>query len=98
MFSLQQNDCFVFPNADVGFDPSAIDLTDKENYAFISPHIFKVQSLSKGDYRFRHHYDANKDENTKLKNLTWKRIRNPNALKGVIKIRITKTGHIELAE
>ena len=98
LFSLQQNDCFVFPNADVGFDPSAIDLTDKENYAFISPHIFKVQSLSKGDYRFRHHYDANKDENTKLKNLTWKRIRNPNALKGVIKIRITKTGHIELAE
>lgn len=44
MFSLQQNDCFVFP--DKGFDPLAIDLTARENYALISPHIFKVQTIS----------------------------------------------------
>jgi len=96
LFSLQQNDCFVFP--DVDFDPLSIDLTAQGNYASISPHIFKVQSISKGDYRFRHHYDASKDFNSKLKNLTWKRIRTLNDLKGVVKIRITKTGRIEYAK
>ena len=96
LFSLQQNDCFVFP--DEGFNPSEIDLTARENYALISPHIFKVQTLSKGDYRFRHHYDATKDYNSSLKNLTWKRIRTLNDLKGLVKIRITKTGRIKYAE
>lgn len=96
LFSLQQNDCFLFP--DKGFDPLAIDLTVKDNYALISPHIFKVQTISKGDYRFRHHYDASKDFNSNLKNLTWKRIRTLNDLKDIVKIRITKTGHIEYAE
>ena len=96
LFSLQQNDCFVFP--DEGFSPSEIDLTARENYALISSHVFKVQSISKSDYLFRHHYDATKDCNSNLKNMTWKRIRTPNGLKGIIKIRITKTGHIEYAE
>lgn len=96
LFSLQQNDCFVFP--DEGFNPSEIDLTARENYALISPQIFKVQSISKDDYLFRHHYDATKVCNSDLKNMTWKRIRTPNGLKGIIKIRITKTGHIEYAE
>lgn len=96
MFSLQQNDCFVFP--DKGFDPLAIDLTARENYALISPHIFKVQTISKGDYRFRHHHDATKDFNSRLKNLTWKRIRTLNGLKGIVKIQITKTGRIEYVE
>ncbi len=96
LFSLQQNDCFVF--SDVDFDPLSIDLTARDNYALISPHIFKVQSISKGDYRFRHHYDATKDTNSNLKNVTWKRVRNPNGLKGVVKIRITKIGRIEYAE
>lgn len=100
LFSLQRNESVVFPNKEIGFDPSAIDLTTKENYALISPHIFEVQAVSKRDYRFRHQYDATdkKNETINLKNMTWKRIRNPNDLKGVIKIRITKTGHIELAE
>lgn len=96
LFSLQQNDCFVFP--DKGFDPLVIDLTSKDNYALISPHIFKVQTISKGDYRFRHHYDASKDFNSNLKNLTWKRIRTFNDLKGIVKIRITKIGRIEYVE
>lgn len=98
LFSLQKNDCFVFP--DTGFDPSAIDLTSSDNYALISPHIFRVQSLSKGDYRFRHHYDATatKDFKSGLKNITWKRIRTPNDLKNIVKIRITNTGHIEYVE
>lgn len=98
LYSLQQNDCFVFPDADTGFDPSAIDLTARENYALISPHIFKVQTLSKGDYRFRHHYDATKNFNSRLKNLTWKRIRTLSDLRGLVKIRITNTGRIEYVE
>lgn len=98
LFSLQQNDCFVFPDEASGFNPADIDLTAKENYALISPHLFKVQSISEGDYRFRHQYDATKNDNAKLKNMTWKRVRNPNGLKGIVKVRITKIGHIEYAE
>lgn len=98
LFSLQLNDCFVFPDEASGFNPANIDLTAKENYALISPYLFKVQSISEGDYRFRHQYDATKNDNAKLKNMTWKRIRNPNGLKGVVKVRITKIGHIEYAE
>lgn len=100
LFSLQRNESVVFPDEKTGFDPSAIDLTAKENYAVISPHIFKVQAVSKRDYHFRHQYDATdkKKEDTNLKNLTWKRIRNPNGLKGIVKIRISKTGHIEYSE
>lgn len=98
LFSLQQNDCFVFPDEASGFNPADIDLTAKENYALISPHLFKVQSISEGDYRFRHQYDATKNDNVKLKNMSWKRVRNPNGLKGVVKVWITKIGHIEYAE
>lgn len=98
LFSLQRNDCFVFPDEATGFYPSEIDLTAKENYALISPHLFKVQSISEGDYRFRHQYDATKNDNVKLKNMTWKRIRVINDLKGVVKVRITKIGHIKYAE
>jgi CRISPR-associated endonuclease Csn1 len=98
LFSLQMNDCFVFPDESTSFNPADIDLTAKENYALISPHLFKVQSISEGDYRFRHQYDATKNDNAKLKNMTWKRVRNPNGLKGVVKVRITKIGHIEYTE
>ena len=98
LFSLQQNDCFVFPDEATGFNPADIDLTAKDNYALISPHLFKVQAISEGDYRFRHQYDATKNNNAKLKNMTWKRIRVINDLKGAVKVRITKIGHIEYAE
>ena len=98
LFSLQRNDCFVFPDKTTGFNPADIDLTAKENYALISPHLFKVQAISEGDYRFRHQYDATKNDNVKLKNMTWKRIRVINDLKGVVKVRITKIGHIEYTE
>jgi CRISPR-associated endonuclease Csn1 len=98
LFSVQQNDCFVFPDEASGFNPADIDLTAKENYALISPHLFKVQSISEGDYRFRHQYDASKNNDVRLKNMTWKRIRALNDLKGVVKVRITKTGHIEYVQ
>ena len=98
LFSLQQNDCFVFPDEATGFNPADIDLTAKDNYALISAHLFKVQAISEGDYRFRHQYDATKNNNAKLKNMTWKRIRVINDLKGAVKVRITKIGHIEYAE
>lgn len=98
LFSLQRNECFVFPDEEAGFNPSLIDLTSRANYALVSPHLFKVQTISEGDYRFRHHYDATKATNLSLKNVTWKRVRNPNGLKGVVKVRITKTGNIELTE
>jgi len=75
LFSIKQNEYFVFPNEQTGFNPKEIDLLDEKNYALISPNLFRVQKFSKveygnssvRDYVFRHHLETvvqrkNKDE------------------------------------
>ena len=46
LFSMKQNEYFVFPNEKTGFNPKEIDLLDVENYGLISPNLFRVQKLS----------------------------------------------------
>src|SRR5690606_40261867 len=66
LFTMKQNEMFVFPNAEAGFDPAAIDLGAPANAARIAPHLFRVQSLSRSeygnnvirDYQFRHHLES----------------------------------------
>ena len=55
LFSMKQNEYFVFPNEKTGFDPKEIDLLNPENYALISPNLFRVQKIASKDYVFRHH-------------------------------------------
>lgn len=94
LFTMKRNEYFVFPNRETGFDPREYDLMNPENYALISPNLFIVKSLSKKDYRFRHHLETNDNSNNSLKDITWKRIRTLNDLKGIVKVRINHIGRI----
>ena len=93
-YTLKKNEYFVFPNEKENFIPSEINLIDPSNYCLISPYLYKVRSISSNDYRFTHHLETTINNDVKLKNVTWKRIRNANGLKGVVKVYINHIGQI----
>ncbi len=88
-FTMKQNEMFVFPASD--FDPSEIDLTDPENAILISKNLFRVQKLSTNYYTFRHHLETSVTNDL---DFTYRRIRTPNGLKGIIKVRVNHIGKI----
>lgn len=92
LFTMKQNEYFVFPDENSGFNPKDIDLTNPKNYSSISPHLFRVQKLATGDYFFRHHLETNVENNNNLKGITWKRC----SLKGLIGITKVRVNHIGL--
>lgn len=94
VFSMKINEMFVFPNKETGFDPSEINLLDPGNSAAISPNLFRVQKLSSHAYYFRHHLETNIAEESTLKDVTWKRIKSLNSLRGTVKVRINNIGQI----
>ena len=94
LFTLKQNEYFVFPNPATGFDPTQIDLTDPHNYPLISPNLFRVQKMSSKYYVFRHHLETNVEDTPSLREITWKRIHNTNGLKGIVKVRVNHLGQI----
>lgn len=94
LFTMKINEMFVFPNEKTGFDPSKIDLLDLQNYAQISPNLFRVQKLSTKNYVFRHHQETTVNEDKELRDITWKRIQTINNLKGSIKVRVNHIGQI----
>lgn len=92
LFSMKKNEMFVFPDGD--FVPEEVDLKDPRNYEKISPHLFRVQSVSKKDYSFRHHLEAKDEDIKELQGVTWKRIKAIDKLQGVVKVRIDHLGNI----
>lgn len=94
LFTMKQNEYFVFPNPATGFDPHEIDLRNPENYALISPNLFRVQKLASKYYVFRHHQETTVADNKDLRDITWKRITHVNGLKGVVKVRVNHIGQI----
>ena len=94
LFTLKQNEYFVFPNPETGFNPLDYDLTDPKNYAEISPNLYRVQKIATGDYYFRLHLETTVEDNKALYGITWKRIRNASALEGLVKVRINNLGRI----
>ncbi len=94
LFSMKINEMFVFPNAETGFDPHAIDLMDPKNYSLISPNLFRVRKLTSGIYTFRHHQDTGTEEIKALKNVMWKRISSVAEMAEAIKVRINNIGQI----
>ena len=94
LFTMKQNEYFVFPNPETGFDPNEYDLLNPENYAAISPNLFRVQKLTTKDYVFRHHLETSVDYKNVLRHISWERIQNTNGLKGIVKVRINHIGQI----
>lgn len=94
LFTMKQNEYFVFPDEASGFDPNEVDLMNPDNYAEISKHLYRVQKLAKRNYVFRHHLETNVAEDKTLKGITWKIIQSTNNLKGVVKVRVNHIGRI----
>jgi len=94
LFSMKQNEYFVFPNEKTGFNPQEMDLLDADNYAIISPNLYRVQKFTDGDYFFRHHLETSVENENSLKGVTWKRITSVHNLSGIIKVRVNHIGRI----
>ncbi len=93
LFTLMQNEYFIFPNEQIGFNPNDIDLMDENNFHKISSNLFRVQKIATKDYHFRHHLETSVEDKSDLKGVSFKRI-SPSGLKGVIKVRIDHLGKI----
>ncbi|MBR1682354.1 MAG: type II CRISPR RNA-guided endonuclease Cas9 [Bacteroidaceae bacterium] len=102
LFSMKQNEYFIFPDIEHGFDPKAIDLFDPKNKAEISKRLYRVQKLSRvnygkqvvREYVFRHHLETTILETKELKNVTFKNIKSLQYLESVIKVRVNHLGDI----
>ncbi len=93
LFTMKQNELFVFPNEKTGFNPTEIDLLDPKNKKLISPNLFRVQKTGSGDYWFRHHLEATVESKSELKEVTYKRC-SLVGIKGIIKVRTNHLGDI----
>lgn len=93
LFTMKQNEYFVFPNVKSGFNPEQIDLMNPDNYSLISPNLFRVQKFTIRDYFFRHHLETTVENNNSLKGITWLR-GGPGLLKDAVKVRINHIGRI----
>lgn len=104
LFSMKQNEYFVFPNEKTGFNPKEIDLLDEDNYGLISPNLFRVQKFSKcaygnsfvRDYVFRHHLETTVKDNKDLKDVSYKNIKSLSIFNDIVKVRINHIGQIIL--
>lgn len=94
LFTMKQNEYFVFPNEKTGFNPNETDLLDPKNNAEISRNLFRVQTLSNKDYIFRHHLETTVDRIKELSEIKWKRITALNKLNGIVKVRVNHIGQI----
>jgi len=94
LFTMKDNEYFIFPNEASGFDPKSIDLTDPVNYALISPNLFRVQSKSSKDYWFRHHLETSVQNNENLKEIAYKRCRSLSFALTIVKVRVNHIGQI----
>ena len=94
LFSMKQNEFFVFPDPETGFDPADYDLMDVANYSLISRHLFRVQKLATKNYCFRHHLETTVAENKALIGITYKPQLGLNGIKGIVKVRIDHLGNI----
>ena len=93
LFTLKQNEMFVFPNEQTGFNPDEIDLLDPKNKKIISPNLFRVQKIATKDYTFRHHLETTVETKSELKDITFKRV-GINGIDGIVKVRIDHLGDI----
>lgn len=94
LYTMKQNEYFVFPNEKTGFNPNDIDLFNPDNYALISPNLFRVQKFSSKYYVFRHHLETTVEEKDELRDIAWKRIQSMDKLHGIIKVRVNNIGQI----
>ena len=94
LFTMKQNEMFVFPNEKTGFNPHEIDLLDPANKKQISPNLFRVQKIATKNYMFRCHLETNVEELIQLRDISWISIRSTKPLLNIIKVRLNHLGDI----
>lgn len=102
LYTMKQNEYFVFPNEETGFNPNEIDLMDAKHNKLISPNLFRVQKFSKvtygnsavREYVFRHHLETNVDDKKELKEIAFKNIKSLGYFENIVKVRTNHTGEI----
>lgn len=102
LFTMKRNEFFVFPNVETGFDPKKVELLDPENYALISPNLFRVQYISKveygnqivRDYKFRHHLETTVKDEKILRDVTYRQFKTIKFAENIVKVRIDHIGRI----
>lgn len=94
LFTMKQNEMFIFPNEETGFNPKEIDLLDPKNRKEISPNLFRVQKLATKNYFFRHHLETTVETPKELAGVTYKPQLGLNGIVGIIKVRINHLGDI----
>lgn len=92
LFSMKQNEMFVFPNEKDGFDPRNLDLFDPKNKQLIAKNIYRVQKLASKYYVFRHQYETKIKDHSNLNGSIFLRIQTVNHLRGAFKIGIDHIG------
>lgn len=107
MFSMKDNELFVFPRYDEHgntlFNPFDYDedwFKNPENYAIISPNLFRVQSKSKvmygkniiRDYIFRHHLET--QVKSKIVGITYQQFKTLSFAEKIRKVRVNHIGQI----
>lgn len=93
-FTMKQNEYFVFPNEETGFNTNSIETLIETDLEVISENLYRVQKISKGNYMFRHHLETT--INSEIKNVTFINIRSSNSLQGIKKVRVDHIGKITL--
>lgn len=102
MFTMKQNEYFVFPNEKTGFNPNEVDLFDPKNKKFISPNLYRVQTISVvkygsntvRDFKFRHHLESKLEDKKELHGITYQQIKSLSPLDRIVKVRINHLGDI----
>lgn len=100
LFSMKQNEYFVFPNPKTGFNPNEIDLLDQKNKKLISPNLFRVQKISAKNYMFTNHLETKAIDGDILKTkkelsgIMYYFIQSPIKLESIIKVRLNHIGQI----
>ena len=107
MFSMKDNEFFVFPRYDeqgnTTFNPLDYDedwFKNSDNYAKISPNLFRVQSKSKvmygnnviRDYIFRHHLES--QVSSKISGITYLQFKTLSFAEKILKVRVNHIGQI----
>ena len=100
LYTMKQNEYFIFPRYDeegnMTFNPLDYDeewYKNPDNYATISPNLFRVQKLTSKDYVFRHHLETTVLDVKELREITWKRC-GLSGISSILKVRVNHIGKI----
>jgi len=100
LFTMKQNEMFVFPNEEKGFNPNKIDLSNPNNKALISENLFRVQKIATKNYMFCNHLHTMAITGDDLKNkkmlsgFIYHFIQTPDKLNNIVKVRLNHLGDI----